>query len=1236
MHKFKPRGNLMSTDASVVTVADGLSDDTISLTAGAHTVIELDAHFGRDALTAVPADATYTIRMAPGVSPSDVRMVLVTGTTIQGSGHQTVSSITPQLRLNNGSDIFSFANLVGKAVGTGGEPNYTFDGLPGLQGIEFADGTVWTVDQVMAQLRELTNITTYIPGSSGDDVLQGDATSRNIFGAAGNDTLISGAGNEGLDGGGNADVYRFSPGWGHDTIAGLSDGATIEFGEGILASALTVSHGSQSIYIQDDRGDSLEIRSSSGASSVRFADGTTWTYAQLTNLANLTFQGLGQGTLLAETFLGGTGDDYLPAGGGGADTFVGGAGSDFIDVTVPAGGVAGLTDTAVFTPGFGMDRITGYNPSKQKLLLDFRGGIKSTDVQIYRLTKSGLTNDALVWVKGSTDSVKIDNFFASSGDATLRFSDGVDITAGQAASQLAGQLSEDGSYTAPLQLGNTLGNTTVTASYYGSTFSAGGSGDDTLVVGPLWGTAVMDVSTAAALERNTIQLAITPKDVVKVTESGSDVTIQLSGGSSAGVGAGEVIIKGLKNSTGFAKVNVVFSDGTVWNETEMERRSLAGIDGQYETFYASAQYAETYELSAGRGSDYINGFSSGQAGQPNDVISVDTKDLYFRREIFPAHMVTINFSDHWIREFRRLHVVRKDTGAEFTLEDFDVTAGNTDKLITFADGTYLTGGDVYTYLLNPPAPPHIKGVARQGGSLEDTLAGTAFDDTLTGGAGDDLINAGDGYNRVIFNAGDGRDTITGSVDTLQLGVGLSPQDARYIDKGNGTTALTFGGLADAISFSNGVPSTIEFADGTVWLNGTAGNDVLQGHDRGDILSGGLGNDVLSGEGGADTYRFASGDGQDLIHADAADTIVLTGSLNRADLQVAYTANGDAKLILQLNAAGDTITLDQIDRWRSGLSLNWANGGVLTGAELLALAQPLSIVGSDGDDSLQGLAANDQITALGGNDTLNGGLGADTMTGGLGDDLYFVDQEGDRVIEEADQGTDTVISRAANWTMSDNIENLTLAAAGTIGKGNSQDNVLIAQDNGATAVGSTLYGLDGNDRLEAHGRDVLVGGAGNDVYDLYAGYDTGAQPASIVGAMVVEALSEGLDEVRLHGLSGAWIGSGSYVLADNVEKLTLVNDGGGLPAVEGNGIANLITGNDQANTMLGGGDNDTLLGGAGADKLRGGLGNDELTGGDGADTFGFARGDGQDLIHADATDSLVLDASIAKSDLVLTR
>ena len=119
-----------------------------------------------------------------------------------------------------------------------------------------------------------------------------------------------------------------------------------------------------------------------------------------------------------------------------------------------------------------------------------------------------------------------------------------------------------------------------------------------------------------------------------------------------------------------------------------------------------------------------------------------------------------------------------------------------------------------------------------------------------------------------------------------------------------------------------------------------------------------------------------------------------------------------------------------------------------------------------------------LTGNAGSNILNGLAGADTMAGGAGNDTYVVDNAGDLVTEGANAGTDLVQSSVTTYTLTANVENLTLTGSGAIsGTGNTLNNILTG--NGGV---NTLTGLDGNDTLNGGaGADTLIGGLGNDTY-----------------------------------------------------------------------------------------------------------------------------------------------------------
>ncbi|MDR7015629.1 calcium-binding protein, partial [Acinetobacter sp. 3657] len=138
---------------------------------------------------------------------------------------------------------------------------------------------------------------------------------------------------------------------------------------------------------------------------------------------------------------------------------------------------------------------------------------------------------------------------------------------------------------------------------------------------------------------------------------------------------------------------------------------------------------------------------------------------------------------------------------------------------------------------------------------------------------------------------------------------------------------------------------------------------------------------------------------------------------------------------------------------------------------------INATGNTKDNILIGNSGNNILDGGAGNDTLDGGLGADTMIGGLGNDIYYVDNILDNVVEKESEGYDIIYS-SVNYTLKGrHVEELQLTGKANINAtGNTKDNILI--------------GNSGNNILDGGaGNDILIGGAGNDTLIGGLGSDT---------------------------------------------------------------------------------------------------------------------------------------------------
>ena len=409
----------------------------------------------------------------------------------------------------------------------------------------------------------------------------------------------------------------------------------------------------------------------------------------------------------------------------------------------------------------------------------------------------------------------------------------------------------------------------------------------------------------------------------------------------------------------------------------------------------------------------------------------------------------------------------------------------------------------------------------------------------------------------IIDADYGEDTITSTWANLQQN--------DTIKGGNGTdTLIITGGTAnDLISINTNnttnqlnIPGTTVFGferfdltsfAGTISFDGTTGNDWIKAGTGNDDLGGGNGNDTLNGGTGADL----------LIGGKGNDT---------------YVVDNVGDVIAEVLNQG----IDTVESF-----ITWTlNTWTLRNLENLTLQGTTAIngTGNNLNNIITGNTAKNVLNGGLGNDTLIGGAGADTMIGGAGNDFYYVDNTADIITENANAGTDSVFSTAATYTLSTNVENLTLQGTIAInGTGNTLNNIITGN-----AADNVLTGGLGN--------DTLIGGAGNDSYYVDNTADT-----------ITELVNQGTDIVFT---------TVTYTLTTNTENLTLQ----GTTAINGTGnnLNNIITGNTG---------NNVLTGGAGADTLIGGAGNDSYYVDNTADTITELVSQGTDIVFTTVTYTL---------------
>ncbi len=910
----------------------------------------------------------------------------------------------------------------------------------------------------------------------------------------------------------------------------------------------------------------------------------------------------------AVAVFGGSGDDDI-TGTSGKDQLSGGGGDDHLD---------GLTGVSIIDGGAGNDTVSlDLSNATAAILYDGVGAATTTGItladgstlknveQLDHL-ETGTGDDVLTatfgmggftWDAGDgNDRLVLDDSAATSGFDAYMTGGTYYVSANGAYSEHIESVSITGGSGGD-DITGTTGNDTLNGGggddhldgLTGVTTIDGGNGTDTVSMD--LSAATTDIYYDAVAAMTTTGMTMSDGSSVRNAEKidtletgiGNDtVNASLAQGGftwDAGDGNDRLILDDSAATSGFdayvtGKTYYVSSNGVYADN--IESVSITGGSGGDDI--AGTTGNDT--LNGGGGNDTLDGLtgvSTLDGGAGNDTVSMDLSAY--------AGAITYNAAGAATATGITLADGSSVKNAEH-IGELDTGSGNDTLSVTYANGGFewhandgddhlnadysaaTVGFDAYvtgnTYYISGTGAysDDIESVAIVGGSGADSISGTDGNDDITGGGGDDDLDGGNGNDTVAYRN-------AASAVTVSLAIQ------------NGTTQNTVGAGHDSLtSFEN--------------LTGSAFNDTLTGSVGANIIDGGAGADTMTGGAGDDTY-YVDNAGDKVVEAvgGGTDTVMSTisfqaGTQDIENITLLGTANtsaigntlanhlignsgnnllngGAGADIMEGGAGNDTYIVDNAN----DQVIEHALGGTDTVQSALSytlggFVENLTLTGKALDGTGNDLA--NVIVGDAGNNILDGKGGADTLYGGAGNDVYIVDNAGDKVSEQLvaghdDGGTDRVES-TVSWTLGSFIENLTLKGTDNInGTGNALNNTIFGN-----AGNNILTGGAGDDVLNGQaGVDTMYGGAGNDTYYV----DDSNDVASEIAAN--GANSGGIDTV---------MAAVSYTLGGYIENLTLT------------GIANTrATGNAMDNILTGNSGSNILNGLQGADHMYGGGGND---------------------------------------------
>jgi Ca2+-binding RTX toxin-like protein len=325
-----------------------------------------------------------------------------------------------------------------------------------------------------------------------------------------------------------------------------------------------------------------------------------------------------------------------------------------------------------------------------------------------------------------------------------------------------------------------------------------------------------------------------------------------------------------------------------------------------------------------------------------------------------------------------------------------------------------------------------------GGGDNDLLSGGDDNDRLFGGSGNDQLQGDDNDDRLMGESGDdrlfgqvGNDILWGGDGKdILVGFTASNESQQNLNAGESDNDWLYGGNGNDLLISGLGTDTLHGEDGDDELQAGAGNDMLYGEEGDDRLFGQVGNDILYGGDGNDILVgfTASNETKQSLSAGETDIDWLYGGIGSdymlGGLGNDYLDGGAGADEMQGGVGNDTYIVNSVNDSILELAgagydtvISSTNYLLNQGIEELRLVEGLNIHGT-------GNSLNNKIIGNNRNNILDGVTGQDTMIGADGNDTYYVDNQGDQVVEQVDEGVDRVQSNIS-YTLGNNVENLIL-------------------------------------------------------------------------------------------------------------------------------------------------------------------------------------------------------------------